>query len=108
MNFKATKVSILTYVDLIVYVVYHVYMAQIQYTIRSIPPAIDRVIKKRAKQTGRSFNQTVIDLLALQTLGTTTLPVNDNFDWLYGADTLDESFDKEIKELSKIDEKLWQ
>ncbi len=83
-------------------------MSKIQYTIRSIPPAVDRVIRKRSKQSGKSFNQTVVDLLALQTLGTTKPPVDDNFDWLYGAGTLDESFDEAIQDLSRIDEKLWQ
>ncbi len=83
-------------------------MSKIQYTIRSIPPAVDRVIKKRSKQTGKSFNQTVIDLLTLQTLGTTKPLVDDNFDWLFGANTLDESFDEAINDLSQIDKKLWQ
>lgn len=83
-------------------------MTKIQYTIRNIPPVVDRVIRKRSKQSGKSFNQTVVDLLALQTVGTTNPLHEDNFDWLYGADTLDESFDEAIRDLSKIDEKLWQ
>lgn len=82
-------------------------MSKIQYTIRNIPPVLDRVIRKRSAQSGKSFNQTVVDLLALQTFGTTKPPIDDNFDWLYGADTLDESFDEAIKELSQIDEKQW-
>lgn len=83
-------------------------MSKIQYTIRNIPPVLDRVIRKRSKQSGQSFNQTVVDLLALQTLGTTKLPVDDNFDWLYGVNTLEESFDEAINDLSQIDEKLWK
>ena len=58
-------------------------MSNIQYTIRNIPEPVDRVIKKRSKQYGRSFNQTVIDLLSLQTFGTTELPEDDNFDFLF-------------------------
>jgi hypothetical protein len=81
-------------------------MTKIQYTIRSIPPAVDMVIKKRSKQSGKSFNQTVVELLTLQTLGTTKPPVDNNFDWLFGAKTLDKSFDEAIKDLSQIDEKL--
>lgn len=83
-------------------------MTKIQYTIRNIPPAVDKVIKKRSKQTGKSFNQTVVDLLSLQTFGTTKVPTDDNFDWLFGANTLDDSFDEAIKDLSQIDEKLWR
>lgn len=83
-------------------------MSKIQYTIRNIPPAVDQVIKKRSKQSGKSFNQTVVDLLSLQTFGTTKVPAENNFDWLFGANTLGDSFDEAIKDLSQIDKKLWQ
>lgn len=95
-------------IDALVYIVYNVYMSKIQYTIRNIPPAVDMVIKKRSLQSGKSFNQTVIDILSLQTFGTINPPTNNNFDWLFGANTLDESFDEAIKDLSQIDEELWQ
>ena len=83
-------------------------MPNIQYTIRNIPPKVDQVIKKRAKRSGKSFNQTVVDLLTLQTFGTAKPPQDDNFDWLYNQNTLDKSFDEAIKELSQVDKKLWQ
>lgn len=83
-------------------------MANIQYTIRNIPEPIDRVIRKRSKQSGKSFNQTVVDLLSLQTFGTTEIAKDDNFDWLYNKNTLDDSFDEAIKEISKVDKKLWE
>lgn len=83
-------------------------MTKIQYTIRNIPPEVDRVIRKRSQQTDKSFNQTVVDLLALQTLGTINPPDDANFDWLYGANTLDVSFDKAIKDLSQIDKNIWK
>jgi len=83
-------------------------MTKIQYTIRNIPPAVDRVIRKRSKQSGKSFNQTVVELLSMQTFGTVQPPSENDFDWLFGADTLDDSFDEAIKDLSQIDEKLWQ
>ncbi|HTE57535.1 MAG TPA: hypothetical protein VK694_02235 [Verrucomicrobiae bacterium] len=83
-------------------------MSKIQYTIRNIPPAVDTVIRKRSQQSGKSFNQTVVDLLSLQTFGTTEIPLDNNFDWLYNKNTLDESFDEAIEDLSQVDEKLWQ
>jgi hypothetical protein len=95
-------------IDTYVYIAYNVYMNKIQYTIRNIPPSVDRVIKKRSKQSGKSFNQTVVDLLSLQTFGTVKPPSDNNFNWLFGANTLDDSFDEAVKDLSQIDEKLWQ
>lgn len=83
-------------------------MAKIQYTIRNIPPAVDKVIRKRSLQSGKSFNQTVVDLLALQTFGTENPKIDNNFDWLYNKKTLDEPFDDAVAELSQVDEKLWQ
>ena len=82
-------------------------MNVIQYTIRNIPPALDRVIRKRAKEQGRSFNQTVVDLLNVQVFGTTTPQEDKKFDWLFNQKTLDTRFDEAIAELSQIDEELW-
>ena len=91
-----------------VYSVYSVYMSNIQYTIRNIPLPVDKVIRKRSKQTGKSFNQTVVDLLSLQTFGTTEISDKTNFDWLFNKNTLDDNFDKAIKDMSQIDENLWK
>ena len=79
-----------------------------QYTIRNIPPAMDKVIRKRAKLQGSSFNQTVVDLLSLQLFGTTKPQEEKGFDWLFNTGTLDEGFDAAIAELSQVDEALWQ
>lgn len=98
----------LNFIDGHVYKAYNVCIANIQYTIRNIPPTVDKVIRKRAKSSGKSFNQTVVDLLSLQTFGTTSPPVNDGFDWLFGAMTLDNEFDEAIKDMRQVDKKLWQ
>lgn len=82
-------------------------MTNIQYTIRNIPPAVDQVLRKRSQQSGKSFNQTVVDVLALHTFGTTEPPADINFDWLFGVGTLDDSFDEAIAELSKPDPRMW-
>lgn len=82
-------------------------MTNIQYTIRNIPPAVDQALRKRSQQSGKSFNQTVVDVLALQTFGTTEPPADNNFDWLFGVNTLDDSFDEAIAEQSKPDPKMW-
>jgi len=83
-------------------------MSKVQYTIRNVPEQVDRVIRKRAKATGKSFNQTVVDLLVLQTFGTLKPKIDKNFGWLYGKNTLDENFDDAMEELSQVDEALWQ
>ena len=82
-------------------------MSKIQYTIRNVPPEVDQVIRKRVKESGDSFNQTVVDLLTMQTFGSKTPPPEDNFDWFFGALTLDDGFDEAIKEMSRPDPEMW-
>lgn len=96
------------HIDNNVYYVYNVYMSKIQYTIRNIPPSVDLVIKKRANRLGKSFNQTVVDILTLQTFGTIKPPKDNNFDWLFNVNSLDKSFDEAINEQSLVDKSLWQ
>ena len=99
------------YVALVIcaYIVYNVGMSKIQYTIRSVPLQLDQVLKKRAKQSGKSFNQTVIETLSQETFGSPNPPKTaDSFDWLFGAGKLDEAFYEAIAEMSKPDPELWQ
>ena len=83
-------------------------MVKIQYTIRNIPPSVDEVIRKRSKATGKSFNQTVVDLLSLQTFGTTNPKIDTEFSWLYNKNSLDDNFDSVVNDLSHVDKKIWQ
>ena len=83
-------------------------MNTIQYTIRNIPPTVDAIIRKRAKDQGNSFNQTVVDLLSLQVFGTTHPIEDSSFNWLFNQSTVDIKFDEAINELSKVDAALWQ
>ena len=90
-------------------IAYYVCMKKMQYTIRDIPPAVDRVIRKRAQRAGKSFNATVVEALTIQTLGSTDIQKakEDVFVQLRGADSLDGDFDQTVKEQSEIDDKLW-
>lgn len=94
--------------DCYVYAAYNVCMQKIQYTIRNIPPQVDKAIRKRATRSGKSFNQTVVDLLSLQVLGSTEPSADNNFDWLFDKKSLDNDFDEAVEKLSQVDEKLWR
>lgn len=95
-------------IDICAYIAYNVGMSKIQYTIRSVPPQLDQVLKKRAKQTGKSFNQTVIETLNMQAFGTAKPKEEDNLDWLFGKGKLDEGFYDAMKDMSRIDDELWR
>ena len=42
----------------------HCYTGCMQYTIRGIPPVVDRAIRARARAAGESLNATVVEALA--------------------------------------------
>jgi plasmid stability protein len=73
-----------------------------QYTIRNVPARVTAVLKKRARLSGRSFNQVVVDALIAATES------GGRVDWLFGAHDLDDVFDDAIKQQSDVDPALWQ
>jgi hypothetical protein len=78
-----------------------------QYTIRNIPPALDRALKARAKQLGKSVNQVTLEALS-QSLGQ---PVRRrNLRGMPGAWSKNEArdFDRFLKEHRAIDAELWK
>ena len=78
-----------------------------QYTIRNIPPELDRAIKARAKQLGKSVNQVALELLA----GSLGQPVRRRqLRNMPGAWSRREAarFDAFLEEQREIDEELWE
>jgi hypothetical protein len=43
--------------------------AQVQYTIRGVPPEVDRALRQKAAQRGQSLNQAIVDELVAATVG---------------------------------------
>ncbi len=61
------------------------------YTIRGIPPHLDRLLRKRAQILGKSLNQLVIEDLAKQNsvpLGNDSLSVIQDLSWFIGSNTI--------------------
>lgn len=83
-------------------------MPKIQYTIRNILPVISRAVRKRSKQSGKSLNKTVVELLTLQTIGSAIHKNDQKFDWLFNKNSLDSSFDGAIESLSRVEKNIWQ
>jgi len=94
--------------DKFVYIAYNAYMSGLQYTIRNIPPELDKVIRKRAKESETSFNQTVVDILNLQVFGKKDPVFDEDFDWLFSTNTIEDSFDKAVEEMSEVDATIWE
>ena len=81
---------------------YNVGMSNTQYTIRSIPKNLDTFLRSQAHLRGKSLNQTVLDYIE-QATKLDLQEYSDNFDWIIGANTLDDDSLRAIVELKRAD-----
>jgi hypothetical protein len=81
-------------------------MRDTQYTIRSVPSKVDLVLRKRAKKTGKSLNEVVLEALA-KGIGVSTTPTFDDLDWFIGSKSLDnKSFDEASSWLDSLPKEI--
>ena len=76
-----------------------------QYTIRGVPPEVDRVLRKKAAQRRQSLNQVVLDELTAATVGRTR---RADFSDLVGQWTPDPAFDEILAAQRQIDWDKWK
>lgn len=81
---------------------YNVGMNTTQYTIRSVPKALDVFLRRQATARGKSLNQTVLDYIE-QATKLDMQESDDDFAWLIGANTLDSKSLKAISDLKEGD-----
>ena len=79
-----------------------------QYTIRNIPDEVDRILRRRSKLTGKSFNQVAVEALANGS--GTSLRRKRDLSFLIGSfgETEAKRIDQEIAAQRKIDRELWK
>jgi hypothetical protein len=77
----------------------------LQYTIRGIPPEVDRVLRRRAAQRKQSLNQIVVDELIAVTTGQRK---RADFGDLVGKWAPDPAFDKIIASQRRVDPAKWK
>jgi hypothetical protein len=78
-----------------------------QYTLRNIPPALDRALRALARREGKSLNEVAIRALARAVgLGDAAVRQRDLSD-LAGTWQDDPEFDVALAEQDRVDESLW-
>ena len=96
-------------IELYAFIRYTVYMLKHlrQYTLRKIPDEVDRALKRRARETGKSFNQVAVEALTAGA-GESLVPKRD-FGEIIGSLTAAEAdvLEGEIQLQHQIDTKLW-
>jgi hypothetical protein len=79
-----------------------------QYTIRNIPERVDSSLRRKAKLSGKSFNQIVVEALTMGS-GEQIKPKRD-FSFIIGSMSEKEAseMENEIRNQRKIDRDLWK
>jgi hypothetical protein len=77
----------------------------VQYSIRGIPPEVDRALRNKAAQRKVSLNQVVVDELTRAAIGRTQ---KSDFSALVGQWTPDPEFDEVIAAQRQIDWDKWK
>ena len=79
-----------------------------QYTIRAVPAAIDRALRRRAKQETKSLNAVAVEALA-RGLELDAGPVeHTDLDALAGSWQEDKAFDRAIADFERVDAEAWK
>ncbi|MCC6525021.1 MAG: hypothetical protein IT373_20370 [Polyangiaceae bacterium] len=82
--------------------------ARVQYTIRDVPRSVDRALRKRAVDQGRSLNAVVLEVLATAAAVAQAPRVHDDLDHLIGSWVHDPETDRALDEQRKVDLRDWQ
>jgi hypothetical protein len=83
-------------------------MKSTQYTIRSVPAAVDRIVRNRAVKSNSSLNSILIAALERGLGLTEESPEFHDLDDLAGTWVHDPEFDKAMVMFESIDKDLWQ
>lgn len=79
-----------------------------QYTIRNVPRAVDRALRRRAKLEGRSLNEVAIEALERAT-GTLGEPMKHRtLADLAGTWVDDPELDQALADQDRVDEEMWK
>ena len=79
-----------------------------QYTIRSVPQAVDRALRERARRGNKSLNETALEALRRGVGLDGPEAVFDDLDDLVGTWKEDPDFDAALKRQDMVDRKLWR
>ena len=79
-----------------------------QYTLRNIPPFLDRLLRRKAKERGASLNEIALEALARGAGATDERIVRRNLRDLAGLWEEDPEFDAAMREQDSVDESLWR
>jgi plasmid stability protein len=79
-----------------------------QYTIRNVPRAVDRALRRRAKVEGRSLNELAIDALTRATGLSGEVAKQRSLSDLAGSWADDPEIEGALADQDRVDEEMWK
>jgi len=79
-----------------------------RYIMRSVPLAVDSVLRDRAKQEGKSLNVVAIEAMERGLGLAESVRKFTDLDHLIGTWEEDPEFDRAMKDFERIDEDMWK
>ena len=79
-----------------------------QYTVRGVPPEVDRALREKCRREHRSLNDVVIETLRSAVLPPGEIVERHDLDDLAGTWEEAPEFDEAIEEQSRVDEDAWR
>jgi hypothetical protein len=80
----------------------------VQYTIRNVPKAVDRALRRHADRTAKSLNEVAIEALARGAGVDREAPEHHDIDFLFGSWVEDTAVDQALADQRKVDPGLWK
>lgn len=83
-------------------------MKSIQYTIRNIPPDVDKQLRRKATKQGKSFNATIVEALEEAAGVTKKDGKYHDLDWFFGSGGIGNEEEAAFRAQRVIDQEKWQ
>jgi hypothetical protein len=80
---------------------------KIQYTVRGVPPVVDRWLRAGARRHRQSLNQALLRVL-LRATRTTSIEPHSDLDSFFGSWTADTLVERALAEQRRVDPKIWR
>jgi hypothetical protein len=80
----------------------------IQYTLRNVPPALDRALRRRAKKLSKSLNEVALEALGRGAGVEHQADDQHDLDFLFGSWVDDLEVEAALADQRKIDTDLWR
>ena len=78
----------------------------VQYTVRGVPPEVDRTLRQKAARKKQSLNEVILEELSLATVG--RRPRRVDFSDVVGTWAPDPEFDEALAAQRHIDPDMWK